>query len=167
MKRLLSITSATTFLLAAVLSISAAETAGVGQEDICVTGNRFAAHAEKMKAMLKLSNEQAGLLDSMHRANVDLNTKACPGNASGCIPARELTRAFHLFRAELAAENPDFHAIGDRLKSEYQGKYKEEFDKAIDARVAFMSTLTPEQRESMMKMGHRRHRSRAAGCRQP
>ena len=52
--------------------------------------------------------------------------------------------------------------IIEKIKSEYQGKYRESFEAAVDARVAFLSSLSSEQRRNMVKMKgrHGRHHNR-------
>ncbi len=128
------------------------------------TGAGAAARMEKMKVMLDLSDEQKALMDEMHRANRALHTRMCPDAAAGCAPEKEQIRTMHLFRAEIAAENPDFQAVAAKVKSEYQGEYRAEFDAAVDARAAFMESLTPEQRDRLLKMrAHGRFHNRHHG----
>ncbi|HDS17278.1 MAG TPA: hypothetical protein ENN66_11860 [Proteobacteria bacterium] len=56
-----------------------------------------------------------------------------------------------LLRAELAAETPDFIAVGKKLKTEYKGSFTEEFAKMVDTRVAFLSSLSPTQRHTLLQ----------------
>ena len=119
------------------------------------SGPGAAARMEKMKTMLNLSEEQKVLMNNMHQANRALRNITCPDGAGKCTPGREQIRTRLLFKAELAAENPDFQAVADKVKAEYQGKHKAEFDAAVDAKKAFMESLTPEQRDSIFMMkGH-------------
>ena len=126
---------------------------GQGMHGNC-SGAQYASRAEMMKSMLKLTDEQQGLMDDMHQAFMELKNKRCPdGWKPECMKNRERMRAMYLFRAEIAAENPDFPAVAEKIKSEYQGTDKAEFDTAVDARAAFLESLTPEQREILIKMG--------------
>lgn len=74
-----------------------------------------------------------------------------------------MARNHMLMQAELAAETPDFKSVGEKLKTEYQGNFAEEFNKVIDARVAFFSSLTQEQRDTMLKKGHKGRRRGGMG----
>lgn len=162
MKRLFTAKNAAAFFITALLLMPAAGTAlawgpgghhARGMNGGC-TGDHFAAKVQGMKAMLKLTDEQVTLLDNMHEAHKALRAKMCTDPAAGCTPTKEQIRAMYLFRAELAAANPDFPAVADKLKAEYQGDAKGEFDAAVDARTAFMESLTPEQRDAMLTMRH-------------
>ena len=78
---------------------------------------------------------------------------------------RTMARNHLLMRAELAAEAPDFKEVGDKLKAEYKGNLAEKFNKVTDARVAFFSSLSQEQRDTMIKKGHRGARHKGKGGR--
>jgi Spy/CpxP family protein refolding chaperone len=136
------------------------------------TGAGAAARMEKMKAMLDLSDGQKALMEEMHQANRALHTRMCPDATAGCGPEKEQIRTMHLFRAEIAAENPDFQAVAAKVKAEYKGEYRAEFDAAVDARATFMESLTPEQRDKLLKMRahgrfHNKHHGRGRGHHQP
>ncbi len=108
---------------------------------------------KKMVQALNLNEEQSKLHDEMHKARRTFMETACQGdNAEGCRNSKLRKRAFHLFRAELAAENPDFPGAAAKIKSEYHGKHKAEFNAMIDARAAFMSSLSEEQRDKLLEM---------------
>ncbi len=106
---------------------------------------------------LNLTEEQSALHDKMHAARRAFMEKACSEDkAEGCRQSKLRKRLFHLFRAELAAENPDFAGVAAKLKAEYHGKYKTEFDAMVDSRAAFMGSLTQEQREKLLELRPRR-----------
>ena len=123
------------------------------------TGDRFKNRAEMMKSALNLTDEQQVLLEEMHQATMEFKNVQCPDRwTPDCMKNRQQMRTMHLFRAELAAENPDFQGVAEKVKNEYTGENKEEFDSAVDARARFMESLTPEQRDTMMQMKfHGRH----------
>jgi len=130
---------------------------GQGMHGNC-TSERYSNRAEMMKSKLNLSDEQQALQAEMHEANMEVrNRKHQDGSTSGHMNNREQKRAMHMFRAELASENPDFQAAADKIKNEYRGADKAEFDAAVDARARFMESLSPEQRDTMMHMSHGRH----------
>ncbi len=115
--------------------------------------NSNGTRAAMMKTRLGLTDEQQALLEDMHQAYMDYGKKKCPdGITPKCMRSREQMRSMLLFRAELASPNPDFQAVANRIKDEYHGDYKEAFDRAVDARAAFMASLTPDQRETLMNM---------------
>ncbi len=152
---------APTFFLATAVLMSVAVVAfahgpafnGAGTSQVNCPNNYHGTRADMMKAKLKLTDEQQVLLDEMHQAYMDYGNKKCPdGITPKCMRSREQMRSMLLFRAELAAQNPDFLAVADKIKDEYHGDYKAEFDRAVDARAAFMASLTPEQRATLMKM---------------
>jgi len=126
---------------------------GAGMRGNCMAGGQPGNQMKMMMAKLKLNDEQRVLMDEMHQAVTAFRQKKCPdGWKPGCMKDRQQMRAMHLFRAELGAENPDFQAVADKLKSEYAGDYTQEFDAVVDARAAFMSSLSPEQRDNLMQM---------------
>ncbi len=109
-------------------------------------------HIEQMKKKLNLDENQVQLLENVQKTRRDFMDRACRGNREGCRNSKLRKRAFHLFRAELAAEHPDFYSAATKLKSEYHGEYRAEFNAMVDARAAFMSSLTPEQRDRLLEM---------------
>lgn len=115
---------------------------------------------KRMKKMIKalnLTEEQSKLHDQMHKTRRTFMETACQGeNADGCRNSKLRKRAFHLFRAELLAENPDFLGAAAKIKSEYHGKYKAEFNAMIDAQAAFFNSLSAEQRDKLIAMNSRR-----------
>ncbi len=116
-------------------------------------------HLDKIKGALKLSEIQGKLMDIMHQARKDFVQETCKHGASGCWRKSRLSkRAFHLFRAELAAEHPDFYGAAAKLKSEYHGKYRAQFNSMVEATAAFMSSLDPAQRDKLLEMKARHGR---------
>ncbi len=107
---------------------------------------------------LHLSADQSRLHDTMHITRRAFMEKACSdsSNAQGCRNSKLRKRVFHLFRAELAAEKPDFAGAAAKAKNEYHGKFKAEYDAMVDARAAFMSSLTEAQRDKLLQMRPRR-----------
>ena len=126
------------------------------------TTERFESRAEHLEEALSLDEGQIVLLETMHQARMNLKGEFVSNSDSKWQPGKGFRRSFHLFRAELASENPDFQVVGEKVKAEYQGEHGESFETAVDARVAFLSSLSAEQRQNMMEMkGHRgRHHSR-------
>ena len=126
---------------------------------------RLEQRAEKVKENLNLDKNQAKLWDTMQADMIELRELSLEQGDNLDSNTRRRTRVRNqlLMRAELAAETPDFKAIGDKLKAEYSGNLTEKFNQATDARVAFFSSLSPEQRDSMLKKGHRGHRGGGKG----
>ncbi len=108
----------------------------------------MAMHKGKMN--LNLNDKQQALFQKMRESGAKFRTKMCPDQGAGCTPDKEQIRAMYLFKAELAAEKPDFQAVGKKIKGEYQGQFKTEFNAAIDAKAAFLESLTPEQRDTIL-----------------
>ena len=126
------------------------------------TSERYEKRSEHLKEALSLDEGQVALLEIMHQSRVNLKDDFINENDSDGRPGKGFRRSFHLFRAELAAEKPDFQAVGEKIKAEHQGEHREAFEAAVDARVAFLSSLSVEQREEMLEMkghhGRRHHR---------
>ena len=109
-------------------------------------------HFMQMKKKLNLTDDQSKLLEHLQKTRRAFMDRACRNNRDGCRKSKLQKRAFHLFRAELAAEQPDFNGAARKLKPEYHGDYPEEFNAMVDARAAFMSSLTSEQRDRLLEM---------------
>jgi hypothetical protein len=123
---------------------------------------RFEKRSEYLEEALSLDEGQVALLEIMHQSRMNLKDEFFKNNDSDSRPGKTVRRSFHLFRAELDAVDPDFQAVGEKIKAGYQGEHSESFETAVDARVAFLSSLSAKQRLNMMEMkGHRgRHHSR-------
>ncbi len=112
----------------------------------------------KGKMNLNLTDKQQALFQKMRDSGAKFRTKMCPDKGADCTPDREQIRAMYLFKAELAAEKPDFQTVAKKIKGEYHGQFKTEFNLAIDAKAAFLESLTPEQRDTLLS-----RRPRAGG----
>ena len=123
------------------------------------SADNFAQRAEEIKESLNLDENQTKLWDEMKTGMLELRDLCLQqgDNLNDGTRRRTMARNHLLMRAELAAETPDFKSVGEKLKAEYQGNFSEEFNQVIDARIAFFSSLTPEQRDTMLKKGHRKH----------
>ncbi|MEA3548328.1 MAG: hypothetical protein U9R66_11770 [Thermodesulfobacteriota bacterium] len=120
------------------------------------TSERFESRAEHLEEALSLDEGQVALLETMHQSRMNFKDEFFKNNDIDSRPGKNLRRSFHLFRAELDAADPNFQAVGEKVKAEYQGEHGESFETAVDARVAFLSSLSAEQRRNMMEMkGHR------------
>ncbi|MCK5540260.1 MAG: hypothetical protein KAI69_04980 [Deltaproteobacteria bacterium] len=154
-----SLTLAVTLMIALFLALPATgwswgPRGGQGSAD------NFAQRAEEVKESLKLNENQTKLWDEMKTGRLELRNLCLQhgDNLDVGTRRRTLTRNQMLMRAELAAETPDFKGVGEKLKAEYKGNFAEEFNKVIDARVAFFSSLTREQHDTMLKKGHKGRR---------
>ena len=129
------------------------------------SGDKFAQRAEIIKESLNLNENQTKLWDEMKTGMQELRDLCLQqgDNLDDGTRRRTMARNQMLMRAELAAETPDFKAAGEKLKAEYQGNFAEEFNKITDARVAFFSSLTQEQRDTMLKKGNKGHRRGGKG----
>jgi len=120
----------------------------------------FAQRAGDIRGALNLDEKQNDLWETMKQSMQKFRDLALQegDQLDAGVRRRFMARNHLLMRAELAAENPDFEFVGKKLKAEYPGKIHEAFNKTVDARVAFFSSLTPEQRDAMLKMeGRGRH----------
>ena len=126
------------------------------------TSERFESRAKHLEEVLSLDEGQVALLETMHQSRMNLKDEFVSSSDSEWQPGKGFRRSFHLFRAELASENPDFQAVGEKIKAEYQGEHGESFETAVDTRVTFLSSLSAEQRGEMLEMkghhGRRHHR---------
>ncbi len=129
------------------------------------SGGNFTQRAEVVKESLNLDENQLKLWDEMKTGMLELRDLCLQqgDNLNDGTRRRTMARNHMLMQAELAAETPDFKSVGEKLKTEYQGNFAEEFNKVIDARVAFFSSLTPEQRDTMLKKGHKGRRRGGMG----
>ncbi len=125
---------------------------------------RFEQRAEEVKANLNLDETQGKLWNAMKTGMMELRELSLKqgDNLDSNTRHRTMARNHLLMQAELAAENPDFKAVGEILKAEYKGNLADKFNQTTDARVAFFSSLNQEQRNNMLKQGHkgRRHGKR-------
>ena len=151
-----SLTRAVIFIMALMLSLPAAGWSWGPGRGQCSADN-FAQRAEEIKASLNLNENQTKLWDEMKTEMLDLHDLCLQqgDNLNDGTRRRTMARNHLLMRAELAAETPDFKGAGEKLKAEYRGNFSEEFNQAIDARVVFFSSLTQEQRDTMLKKGGR------------
>ena len=155
-----SLTLAVTFMLALLLALPATGFSWGPGRGQC-SFDRFEQRAEEVKENLNLDETQTKLWDDMKAGMVELRELSLKqgDNLNSDTRRRTMARNHLLMRAELTAETPDFKSVGEKLKAEYQGNFAEEFNKVINARVAFFNSLTQEQRDTMLKKGHkgRRH----------
>ena len=159
-----SLVLAVTFMIALFLALPATGWSwgsGNGQG----SADNFAQRAEEVKESLNLDEIQTKLWDEMKTGMRELRELFLQqgDNLDEGTRRRTLARNHMLMRAELAAETPDFKGVAEKLKAEYQGNHAEEVNKVIDARVAFFSSLTQEQRDTMLKKGHKGHRRGGKG----
>ncbi|MCK5679651.1 Spy/CpxP family protein refolding chaperone [bacterium] len=128
-------------------------------------GDNFAQRGEEVKKSLNLDETQTKLWDKMKTGMQELRELCLKkgDNLNEDSRRRTMARNQLLMRAELAAETPDFKSVGEKLKAEYKGNFSAEFNKVIDNRVAFFNSLTQEQRDTMLKKGHRGHRRGGRG----
>ncbi len=126
---------------------------------------RFEQRAEEVKENLNLDETQTKLWDDMKAKMVELRELSLNqgDNLNSTTRRRTMARNHLLMRAELAADTPDFKGVGEKLKAEYKGNLAEKFNQATDARVAFFSSLNQEQRDAMIKKGHRGQRGGGMG----
>ena len=161
-----SLTLAVVFIIALLMALPATGFSwGLGRGQC--SADDFAQRAEKVKENLNLDENQTKLWDEMKTGMLALRD-LCLQQGDKLNPdtrRRTLARNHLLMRAELAAETPDFKSVGEKLKAEYQGNFPEKFNKVIDARVAFFCSLTQEQRDTMLKKGHRSRRHGGMGGR--
>ena len=159
-----SLTLAVALIMALLLALpSAGWSWGPGRGQ-CSADN-FAQRAEEVKESLNLDENQTKLWDEMKTGMFELRDLCLQqgDNLDDGSRRRTMARNHMLMQAELAAETPDFKGVGEKLKAEYQGNFAEEFNKVIDARVAFFSSLTQEQRDTMLKKGHKGRRRGGKG----
>jgi len=161
-----SLTLAVAFMITLLLALPATGFSwgpGTGQ---CYS-ERFEQRAEEVKVNLNLDETQARLWDDMKTGMVELRELSLKqgDNMDSNTRRHTMARNHLLMRAELAAEAPDFKAVGNKLKTEYKGNLAEIFNKVTDARVAFFSSLSQEQRDDMLKQGHRGRRHGGKGSR--
>lgn len=158
-----SLTLAVTLMIALFLTFPATGWSwGPGQG----SADNFAQRAEEVKESLNLDENQTKLWDEMKTGMIELRELCLRqgDNLNDGSRRRILARNHLLMKAELAAETSDFNSVGEKLKAEYKGNFAEEFNKVIDARVAFFNSLTPEQRDTMLKKSHRgRHHGGMGG----
>jgi len=140
-------------VVAAVMMLPSAGFSWGPGEGPCPQG-RFAQRAGEIRAALNLDEKQNDLREAMKQSMQKFRDLALREGDQLDAGARRrfMARNHLLMRAELAAENPDFESVGKKLKAEYLGKLHEAFNKTVDARVAFFSSLTLEQRDAMLKM---------------
>ncbi len=116
-----------------------------------------------IKDWLGLNQHQQKLFNKMQETAKALRQKTCPNPMAGCFISKEQIRAMHLFTAEIAAEKPDFDSVAKKLVHEYHGPYKKEFKAAVKAKAAFLKSLTPEQRDKMLRKHAGWHKPRSSG----
>ncbi|HID97798.1 MAG TPA: hypothetical protein EYP57_06385 [Thermodesulfobacteriaceae bacterium] len=127
----------------------------------CQCGD-FQNRSEYLKKTLELDDNQMTLLGDMHNSFRELRKTAIqnsPADAETVMQARKTMKRTHfMFRAEVNAPDPDFETVRNRLKTEYAGSHPELYNRAVDARAAFLSSLSGEQLDkfSMMRPPHRR-----------
>ncbi len=151
-----SLTLTVALMIALLLALPATGFSfGPGRGDC--SPDRFEQRAEEIKENLNLDENQSKLMEAMRAEMIELRELSLKQGDNLNSDSRRRTKARNhlLMRAELAAETPDFKAIGNKLKSEYKGDLAEKFNQATDARVAFFSSLSQEQRDTMLKQGHR------------
>jgi hypothetical protein len=126
---------------------------------------RFEQRIEEVKANLNLDETQSKLWDAMKAGMMELRELSLKqgDNLDSNTRRRTMARNHLLMRAELAAENPDFKAVGEILKAEYKGNLADKFNQTTDARVAFFSSLSADQRDAMLKQGHKSRRHGGMG----
>ncbi|MCD6430829.1 MAG: Spy/CpxP family protein refolding chaperone [Deltaproteobacteria bacterium] len=161
-----SLTLATTLMIALLLALPATGfswSLGKGQ---CFS-DRFEQRAEEVKENLNLDETQTKLWNDMKAKMIELRELSLKqgDNLDSDTRRRTMARNHLLMRAELAAEAPDFKDVGDKLKAEYKGNLAEKFNKVTDARVAFFSSLSQEQRDTMLKKSPRGARHKGKGSR--
>ncbi|MBN2808585.1 MAG: hypothetical protein JXR80_03740 [Deltaproteobacteria bacterium] len=129
---------------------------GPGDGDCSI--DHFAQRSEAIKEKLNLDETQNKLWDAMKTGMIELLELSLQkgDNLNRETRRRTKVRNFLLMRAELAAEKPDFKAVGEKLKAEYKGSLGEKFNQVTDARVAFFSSLSQQQRDIMIQKGHMR-----------
>lgn len=129
------------------------------------SSERFEQRAEEVKENLNLDENQTKLWDEMKAGMIELRELSLKqgDNLESATRHRTMARNHLLMRAELATEAPDFKGVGEKLKAEYKGNLAERFNNVTDARVAFFSSLSQEQRDTMIKQGHRGHRHGSKG----
>lgn len=159
-----SLTLAVTLMIALFLALPATgwswgPRGGQGSAD------NFAQRAEEVKESLNLNESQAKLWDEMKTGMLELRELCLQqgDNLNDGTRRRTMARNHLLMKAELAAKTPDFNSVGEKLKAEYQGNFSKEFNSVTDARAAFFNTLTPGQRGTMLKKGHRGRRHGGIG----
>ena len=131
-----------------------------GPGDGSCSHDRFAQRAEAIKGALDLNENQNDLWEAMKLSMQNLRDLTLQEGDQLDVGTRRrfMARNHLLMGAELAAENPDFESVGKKLKAEYPGEFHEVFNETVDARVAFFTSLTLEQRDAMLKMeGRGRH----------
>ena len=154
-----SLTLATALMIALLLALPATGFSwGMGKGQ-CFS-DRFEQRTEEVKENLFLDENQTKLWDNMKAVMIELRELSLKqgDNLSSNTRQRTMARNHLLMRAELAAETPDFKGVGEKLKAEYKGNLAEKFNQVTDARVAFFSSLSQEQCDSMIKKGHRGQR---------
>lgn len=155
-----SLTLAVAFMLALFLALPATGFSWGPGRGQC-SFDRFEQRVEEVKENLNLDETQTKLWDDMKAGMVELRELSLKqgDNLNSDTRRRTMARNHLLMRAELAAETPDFKGVGEKLKVEYKGNLAEKFNNVTDARVAFFSSLSQTQRDSMLKMGrqNRRH----------
>jgi len=157
MKRLRPTKRVTSFFLLVLFLISATGTVFAWGPDNSEQGpaTKDKQHMKKMathrgQINLILTDKQRALFQKMRDSGAKFRTKMCHDQGADCAPAKEQIRAMYLFKAELAAEKPDFQAVAKKINSEYHGQYKAEFNSAIYAKAAFLESLTPAQMDTML-----------------
>lgn len=112
---------------------------------------------EEVRKNLNLDENQNKLWENMKTSMMELRELSLKQGDNLDSDSRRRTKARNhlLMRAELAAETPEFKAVGEKLKAEYKGNLAEKFNQATDARVAFFSSLNQKQRDTMFKQGRR------------
>ena len=160
-----SLVLAVVFMMALFLALPATGISWGPGNGQC-SGDRFAQRAEEVKENLNLDENQIKLWDEMTAGMLELRDLCLQqgDNLDRETRRRTLARNHLLMRAELATENPDFKSIGEKLKAEYQGEFPDEFNKVIDARVAFFSSLNQTQRDTMLMMSRPNRRLGGMGC---
>ncbi|MEA3332280.1 MAG: hypothetical protein U9Q58_01610 [Pseudomonadota bacterium] len=159
-----SLTLAVTFMIALFLALPATGWSW-GSGSGHGSGANFAQRAEEVKESLNLNENQTKLWDEMKTGMLELRNLCLQqgDNLDEGTRLRTMARNHMLMRAELAAETPDFKGAGEKLKAEYQGNFTEEFNNVTDARVAFFSSLSQAQRDTMLKKGHKGRRRGGKG----
>lgn len=120
---------------------------------------------EEVRENLNLDENQDKLWENMKTGMMEMRELSLKlgDNLDSKTRRRSKARNHLLMRAELAAETPDFKAVGEKLKAEYKGNLTEKFNQATDAMVAFFSSLNQKQRDTMLKKGPHGFRHRGMG----
>ena len=154
-----------TLLLGLLLLPAAAWSMGPGSG--ACNQERFAQRMDRLQETLSLNESQQLLWSNMTTAIKDMRDLVLQEGDQLESQARRrwLGRNHLLMRAELAATQPNFTAVGEQLKKEYVGDYSEKFNALVDARVAFFSSLSQEQRDLMLQSGFGKKQRRGRGQR--